>query len=143
MSNQPDPSNPADAFGDRTPYKLFGNECGPGWWPLIEPLVLEVQRVGGHITQIKEKFGTLRFYFVAPEAEYDRIDDLVHEAEYASSMTCEECGAEATTHHQGWWKTLCVKHAEEHSPEAKEEVERRIRLRRKYLEPFWRQDHGE
>ena len=78
--------------------------------------------------QVKEKFGTLRFYYhleysadntslVAtkkyPDLEAinkrysDYIDGIVHFAETASSRTCEVTGAEGSIHvRDGWYKTL-------------------------------------
>jgi hypothetical protein len=63
--------------------------------------------------QIKEKFGTLRFY-------YDGGDDYIRGLEsMAVSMTsriCEQCGCPGTsrsTKKQRWVLVLCDKHAEE------------------------------
>ena len=78
--------------------------------------------------QVKEKFGTLRFYYhleysednkslVAtkkyPDLETinkrysDYIDGIVHFAEIASSRTCEVTGSEGSMHvRRGWYKTL-------------------------------------
>lgn len=55
-------------------------------------------------TQIKEKFGTLRFYYNGGN-EY--IHGLVAMAEAMSCRTCESCGAPATQTHGGWIKTIC------------------------------------
>ena len=61
-------------------------------------------------TQIKEKFGTLRFY-------YDGGDDYIHGLDsMAASMTsriCEECGKPGKIREGGWLKTLCDEHAQE------------------------------
>lgn len=61
-------------------------------------------------TQIKEKFGTLRFY-------YDGGDDYIRGLEsMAASMTsriCEECGKPGKIREGGWLKTLCDEHAQE------------------------------
>jgi len=78
--------------------------------------------------QVKEKFGTLRFYYhleysadntslvatkkypelVEINKRYsDYIDGIVHFAETASSRTCEVTGAEGSMHvRDGWYKTL-------------------------------------
>lgn len=57
--------------------------------------------------QIKEKFGTLRFY-------YDGGDDfcagVVAMAEQISSNTCEVCSAYSETGGTGYIRTLCVVH---------------------------------
>lgn len=60
--------------------------------------------------QVKEKFGTLRFYVDrATDAQYNYIEF----AEVMSSKTCEECGAPGRTYPIGWHRTLCDKHADE------------------------------
>jgi hypothetical protein len=63
--------------------------------------------------QIKEKFGTLRFY-------YDGGDEFIHGldsmAASMSSVICEECGSPGksrSTKKQRWVLVLCDKHAEE------------------------------
>jgi len=61
------------------------------------------------VTQVKEKFGTLRFYY---EAGDDIIDGMVRMAEGMSSCTCEECGKPGKTVGGGWIRTLCDEHAE-------------------------------
>ena len=56
------------------------------------------------LDQIKEKFGTLRFYYAGGD-EY--IDGLVSMAESMSAVTCEECGNPGTQTDGGWIKTIC------------------------------------
>ncbi len=61
------------------------------------------------ICQIKEKFGTLRFY---PERVSENIREamyvLINAAEAETAHTCEECGAEGVQHNlRGWLTTLC------------------------------------
>jgi hypothetical protein len=63
--------------------------------------------------QIKEKFGTLRFYYSGGD-EY--IRGLESMAASMSSVICEECGSPGTsrsTKRQRWVLVLCDKHAEE------------------------------
>jgi hypothetical protein len=62
------------------------------------------------VDQVKEKFGTLRFYYHGGD-EY--IRGLVGMAEAMSARTCEECGAPGTTEGPGWIRTLCKKHRRE------------------------------
>jgi hypothetical protein len=62
------------------------------------------------VDQVKEKFGTLRFYYTGGD---DYIDGLVSMAEAMSGVTCEECGNPGSTLGRGWLTTLCEKHAEE------------------------------
>lgn len=61
-------------------------------------------------TQVKEKFGTLRFYYDGGD---DVIDGMVRMAESWSAVACEECGAPGTQNRQGWIKTLCETHRKE------------------------------
>jgi hypothetical protein len=58
--------------------------------------------------QIKEKFGTLRFYTTGGD---DYTDGVVRMAEAMSGVTCETCGKPGTTGGKGWIKTACEEHA--------------------------------
>lgn len=93
------------------------NNVGPGWHPYVEPLIEEVNRLGGTVHQIKEKFGGLRFYYGLPdkvtEADIKAMFDLVSTAEQLCSNACEECGEPAMRTNTGWIKTLCGDHAKE------------------------------
>jgi hypothetical protein len=64
-------------------------------------------------TQIKEKFGTLRFYYSGGD---DYIRGLVSMADSMTSRICEDCGSPGfsrSTKKQRWVRVLCEKHAEE------------------------------
>jgi hypothetical protein len=64
-------------------------------------------------TQIKEKFGTLRFYYIGGD---DYIRGLETMAESMSAILCEDCGSPGksrSTKKMRWVRTLCDKHAEE------------------------------
>jgi len=88
----------------------WGLECGDGWYRILERLCEDIMAEGPpdnfKATQVKEKFGTLRFYcYGATKEIYEAID----RAEEASESTCENCGstgAELRTD-RGWLKTLC------------------------------------
>ena len=54
--------------------------------------------------QVKEKYGTLRFYMFC---ETDEICELIHEAEALSSQTCESCGASAKMRGTRWFEVKC------------------------------------
>lgn len=70
-------------------YELFGIECSKGWKDIVQPLIQECNERGIEIHQIKEKFGTLRFYTgPAPEDFFAKV----LEAEKKSAETCETCG---------------------------------------------------
>jgi hypothetical protein len=59
------------------------------------------------LDQVKEKFGTLRFYYTGGD---DEISGMVRMAESMSGVTCEECGNPGETKGQGWVVTLCETH---------------------------------
>ena len=69
----------------------------------IPDLIPDVQ-----IVQIKEKFGTLRFYFHDGD---DYIRGAAAFAEDMSALTCEVCGHPGKARGGGWIKTLCELHA--------------------------------
>ncbi len=97
----------------------IGLQCEDGWFQLIHDTCEKLQReyefsdaeqvVAG---QIKEKFGTLRFYFLGGSR---RCHDIVNDAERISSATCEKCGvmpAYLTGNH--WLRTLCEEHGKDY-----------------------------
>ena len=57
--------------------------------------------------QVKEKFGTLRFYY---EGGDDVVAGMVRMAESMSEVTCEECGNSGTQEGAGWIRTTCQEH---------------------------------
>lgn len=73
-----------------------------------------------YIMQVKEKFGTLHFYYGGGD-EYVR--GLVSMAESLSAYTCEECGAPGRRRGGNWVKTLCDHHAREKDYHSDLEVE--------------------
>jgi len=113
-----------------------GIAVGAGWWPIVKLLCANIQ---GHIdwmnerrallqkenphnlvipeqveqvvvSQIKEKFGGLRFYYDGGDTY---IRGLVTMAEAWASIACEECGAPGRTRGDGWVKVLCDEHEAE------------------------------
>ena len=64
------------------------------------------------LDQVKEKFGTLRFYYSGGD-EY--INGLVSMAESMSAITCETCGKPGTQTSGGWIKTICEPCVEEYT----------------------------
>ena len=87
----------------------FGVECGDGWFDLINTLCEDIIRVDptAIATQVKEKFGTLRFYVSAAE---DEVFDLIDKAECVSGSICEQCGEPGKRASNNMWlKTLCKK----------------------------------
>ena len=58
-----------------------------------------------YITQVKEKYGTLSFYYGGGD---DYIDGLVSLAERLSSQICERCGTTINVGYtEGWNITIC------------------------------------
>jgi hypothetical protein len=62
------------------------------------------------VDQVKEKFGTLRFYYSGGD---DVIDGMVRMAEAMSAVTCEKCGNVGRRRGAGWISTLCDEHSKE------------------------------
>ena len=104
----------------------FGFECGDGWYDLIDRLCEYIQRMtdsnsnykGGNWTQfeavqVKEKFGTLRFYGSGGPPDSDLFFGAIEFAEFLSSKICEYCGKEGKLRGKGWLYTLCDKCWEE------------------------------
>ena len=98
--------------------------CGEGWYPLLKDLDEKLAYLypDYKIQQVKEKFGTLRFYCSFGETEGIKLqiaEDLVNQAESRSSYTCEDCGAakygriskggykNVELRNNGWYMTLC------------------------------------
>ena len=61
-------------------------------------------------SQVKEKFGGLRFYYSGGDTFCDGVISM---AESMAYLTCEECGTPGETRPGGWVRVLCdVHHAE-------------------------------
>ena len=69
------------------------------------------------ITQIKEKFGTLRFYV---NYGTDDVYSIIHKYEHISWYTCVECGKPAYYINDGWVLPYCEKHAENGTKERRD-----------------------
>ena len=115
------------------PFHMFGIECGIGWYNIINALCFQIQdhidwqnsqrelllkdnpyniKIPHEIrqvivTQIKEKYGTLRFYYDGGD---ERIHGMTRMAEAMSAVTCEECGAPGKIRGHGWYYTACDEH---------------------------------
>lgn len=90
-------------------------ECREGWYNIIQVLceALEDQskRFGAPtpvVQQVKEKYGTLRFY---ADNCSETQDALIYMAEELSGRTCEVCGRPGQRRAQGWTETTCDEHA--------------------------------
>ena len=78
---------------------------------MIKNPLREVPKIIPQVTldQVKEKFGTLRFYYTGGD---DEIRGMVRMAESMSAVTCEKCGLPGTQTQGGWIKTACAVHRE-------------------------------
>ena len=90
----------------------FGFECEDGWFNLVYELSKKITELDpeGKVeaSQVKEKFGGLRFYINGAPRE---IHDLINKYEKNSYQTCEICGAKGKCRPDlGWVQTLCNKH---------------------------------
>jgi hypothetical protein len=120
-----------------------GFAVGKGWWPLLEKLCATIQRHTdwandtrtallianpyNHkipdecpqvvVEQVKEKFGTLRFYYQGGD---DYIRGAVSLAESLTGHLCEDCGGFGEVRHGGWIRVLCDVHEAEHQAKMKE-----------------------
>jgi hypothetical protein len=94
---------------------FFGFDCGDGWYDLIHRLAEQITEVCERkkckctATQVKEKYGTLRFYVDDTEHGYE-IENLIEDAEAISSKTCEICGKPGELIGERWYRTLCDEH---------------------------------
>ena len=115
----------------------WGFECGDGWFNILDQLMGNIQhhidwnnqnfekgykqyKQVSQVTldQVKEKFGTLRFYYSGGD---DEISGMVRMAESMSSVVCEECGAPGQRRGGGWIYTACDTHTKpEHLTEQEE-----------------------
>lgn len=93
---------------------MWGFECGTGWEPLIRDLskdleaeilkIPEEHREHVCASQVKEKYGTLRFYM---HSETDEMSWLISEAEHKTHYTCELCGSKGRVRDDGWVTVRC------------------------------------
>jgi len=98
----------------------WGFEHGDGWFWILDQLCYSIQNYIDNnneyrsddkkisqvvATQVKEKFGTLSFYFNGGD---EQIDGMVRFAENMSANTCEFCGStENIGFTKGWISTIC------------------------------------
>jgi hypothetical protein len=109
----------------------FGIEHRSGWNAIVEELLGKIEAYlaekyaagfrdpdyGFQIDQIKEKFGTLRFYVCGAD---DQIFKWIVDAEEQTAKTCEVCGSSGGLQcRKGvfWVHTLCPAHAEKYDYE--------------------------
>lgn len=93
----------------------FGFEHNDGWYWLIDNLCNTIQNYKNFdsrrsqvvAVQVKEKFGTLRFYV---ETSNEFVEGIIKFAEDLSGTICEMCGTtKKVGKTTGWIKTICDK----------------------------------
>lgn len=112
-----------DRYADmKTTAMCWGFEHGDGWFNIIDQLCGAMQnhidwqaKMGREVPQVvaeqvKEKFGTLRFYYRGGD---DYVHGLASMAESMSAVTCETCGAPGKLRGGGWYYTACDAHTRE------------------------------
>jgi hypothetical protein len=86
--------------------------CGSGWYPLLIELNEKLAQIEPdyEIHQVKEKFGTLRYYIGTIDHDrFDQMSKIIDSYESKSAITCETCGSEGELRSQRYWyRTLCV-----------------------------------
>jgi len=91
---------------------------GDGWEPIIRRLSEKLEAAIAALpaeerelccaSQVKEKFGSLRFYM---NGSTDEMEAWISAAEDESERTCETCGAPGKNSGSVWLKTACEEHA--------------------------------
>lgn len=91
---------------------------GPGWEAIAEQLdaiilwILANEPDSGYVVQqVKEKFGTFRYYFSLPESvsasASSQVYGAVRMAEAIAAITCTECGNRGTMKRVFGGRVLC------------------------------------
>lgn len=109
------PDNPADPLDPpvSSAFTTWGFECGDGWYDLIDALCAALQNATSNgapqvvATQVKEKFGALRFYTTGHDATQEGMVEL---AEMVSARLCEVCGNRGRIVRAGWIRSRCAEH---------------------------------
>lgn len=99
-----------------------------GWYPIIIRLDKAISELVGdyELHQVKEKFGSLRYYCEVPSSEdvqdedrvasQEAVEKLISAAEHVAGKTCEECGGPGELCKSPgvytFLKTLCLEDAD-------------------------------
>lgn len=82
-----------------------------GWYKLLDALCSAIessmtaeQLRDFRVTQVKEKFGGLRFYYSGGN---EMTEELIESAEIRSESICMECGDAGERRSGGWVITMC------------------------------------
>lgn len=103
----------------------FALECpesspDPVYIPKLEKEIADALEELPTITQVKEKYGGLRFYV---SSATDEVYNYIDFAESMSFRVCEMCGAPGEPRSDGWTKTLCDRHHRERYEESEPYVD--------------------
>ena len=123
LEKYPELYNYKSADGKSSDMSHYGFSHGDGWFNIIDCLsatiadIMKNHQARKHLTQeefnetvqvrvaqVKEKFGSLRFYVDNGNREVGAAITL---AEMLSSRTCEYCGNLGTRRGGGWVKVRC------------------------------------
>jgi hypothetical protein len=94
--------------------RFQGWEIGEGWKALVEEVLHELDQAAPdvRVTQVKEKFGTLRIY-VANKKD-DVAKEIVRSAEARSATICEICGQQGDLiREDAWVRVRCPDHRDQ------------------------------
>ena len=127
----------SDELKARFPYMFVGPNIGlemyDGWTPILARACAEIDTIlgpqnrGFHFFQIKEKYGSARYYFEADELggeALQKIQIVLDRAESATEIACMLCGRPANIENYGRW-FLCL--CEVHAGERRDQLEGRSR----------------
>lgn len=103
---------------EHTPYSDSAHtNVGPGWQDLLVRLEEALTHLGAQyeLIQLKEKFGSLRYYITVAEGTDPAMNWAIHAlidaTEAESARTCEDCGKRATVRGIfGWQRAVCDDH---------------------------------
>lgn len=105
----------------------WGIACSDGWYELLDNLCWKLQSMtdsnpdckdqNGNLrfpqieaTQVKEKYGTLRFY---TNVASDWQDGVIDFAETMSASICDVCGKPGKLNSEGWVEARCPEHKDQ------------------------------
>ena len=85
-------------------------ECLDGWFDIIDELSKQIHYIilktecTCRVSQVKEKFGTLRYYMTTSTDEMHKYIEIAYRK---SSVTCEACGEPGKLVRKAWLSTYC------------------------------------
>lgn len=97
-----------DDFPDM--FEFCSLEVSKGWEDLVYELTEKIHKMDPSVSvsQVKEKFGGLRYY---TNGHADNVDELIDEYEDKSFETCDVCGEKGKLREDSYWlSTRCEEH---------------------------------